>query len=159
MRQPPPLLRGTGGEHREVALGQRAVLYLLGQAGRALARLGEHHHAARGTVQTMHQPEVYVARLVVLLFQIRFEHPQHILVARLVRLAGYALRLDHHEQVIVFVKYLYVLIVHDRSQRSQTPVQPQGNDMPLSDVGNVSSYALTRPSGKDTRSMFSSTVG
>lgn len=91
-------------EDGEVLLFEVARLHLLAEATRRLARLGKDHDAARGTVETVHEPHIHVAGLVVCRADVFAHLVEKVLIPALVGAGREVLRLQDHDDMIVFIE-------------------------------------------------------
>ena len=98
------LLRRTVLDDGPVGLVDLSVAEHLVEPLQGLAGLGEHHDAAGGTIETMHDADEGVARLVILLFQVGGNGGTQGLIAGLVALHNLANSLVDDDDMVVFVE-------------------------------------------------------
>ena len=142
-------LRRIAAHDRPIGAPHFAGLDLLGEALRRLTGPGKHHRAAHGPVQPVHQPQVDLAGLVVLLLDIALHRAEQVVVARGVALYGHVAGLAHHQQMVVLVQHA-VRSLFVGHHRCHLPDAPQGSTTPPFVTGSPTSSAIARPPQRGT---------
>ena len=96
---------GRADEHGEIAFGEAPFPHLRRQTRRRFTRFGKHHHAARRTVEPVHQAQINVSLFFVRRADIFLHRVEQVAIAALVGAGRNVLRFEHYDEVIVLEQY------------------------------------------------------
>ena len=110
-------IRHVAGHHAQVLPADIMFPELGVQPRCRLAGPGKHHQPADGAVQPVHQAQVDVAGLVILLFNIVLQYAQDIRIPGPVRLGQHVRRFDRHQHLVILVQDIPDQVNHAATSR------------------------------------------
>ena len=84
------------------------------QSGQCLARFGEHHQPADGTVQAVGHSNENISRLIIFLFQVLFHHLRQRSITGLVSLNDFRRSLIDYNNMIILVNNYHITCSYRR---------------------------------------------